>query len=56
MFNIKINAIAVGSYARKIIKDYLKIDNLLENEEKFKEAVAVAKKLVDVCLENMKNG
>ncbi len=55
LFNIKINAIAVGSYARKIVKEYLKIDNLLEDEQKFKEAVALAKKLVDVCLENMKN-
>lgn len=53
MFDIEINAIAVGSYARKIVKEYLKIDDLLENQEKLKEAVLIAKNLVKTCLDNM---
>ena len=55
LFNIEIDAIAIGSYARKIVKDYLKIDDLLQNQEKLNEAVNIAKQLVDVCMENMKN-
>ncbi|MBQ7286472.1 MAG: 4Fe-4S binding protein [Candidatus Gastranaerophilales bacterium] len=49
------NCIAVGSYARKIVKEYLEIDNLLENKEKLNEAVKIAKNLIDISLENMKN-
>lgn len=49
------NCLAVGSYARKIIKKYLLIDNLAEDKKMLSEAVAVAKSLVDVSLRNMKN-
>lgn len=49
------HALAVGSYARKIIKDYLKMDDLYENEKAMEEAVSIAKTLVDKSLENMKN-
>ena len=52
---VKPHCLAVGSYARKIIKDYLKLDNLLENETALQEAVKIAKSLIDISLENMKN-
>lgn len=49
------NCLAVGSYARKIIKKYLLIDNLAEDKKMLSEAVNIAKSLVDVSLRNMKN-
>lgn len=55
LFGIKINAIAVGSYARKIVKDFLLIDNLLDDEPHFNKAVEIAKNLVQTSIENMKN-
>ena len=48
------NCLAVGSYARKIVKKYLEMDNLLDNSEALKEAVKIAKSLIDISLENMK--
>ena len=50
---VKPNCLAVGSYARKIIKQYLQMDNLFENEIAMNEAVKIAKSLIDVSLENM---
>ena len=47
------NCLAVGSYARKIIKQYLQMDDLFENETAMNEAVKIAKSLIDVSLENM---
>lgn len=52
---VKPNCLAVGSFARKIIKKYLLADDLFENEQKMNEAVSIAKSLVDISLENMKN-
>lgn len=49
------NCLAVGSYARKIIKDYLIMPDLLQNEQALNEAVKIAKSLVDISLENMKD-
>lgn len=51
---VKINCLAVGSYARKIVKEYLSIDNLLQDQDKLNEAIKIAKSLIDVSLENMK--
>ena len=48
------NCLAVGSYARKIIKEYLTRDDIYENEVLMAEAVKIAKNLVDTSLENMK--
>lgn len=48
------NCLAVGSYARKIVKDYLIRDDLYENEMVMSQAVKIAKNLVDTSLENMK--
>ena len=52
--NVYPNCLAVGSYARKIVKDYLNKENLLEDEKLLNEAVSIAKKLVSTTLENMK--
>ena len=52
---VKPHCIAVGSYARKIVKPYLEMSDLLQNEAKLQKAVKIAKELIDVSLENMKN-
>ena len=49
------HCIAIGSYARKIVKDYLMIDNLLEDQEALDQAVKIAKSLVDISLRFMGN-
>ena len=49
------HCLAVGSYARKIVKDYLLMDDLLQNEKSLNEAVKIAKELIDISLENMRN-
>lgn len=50
------NCLAVGSYARKIIKKYLQMPDLYENKTAMNEAISIAKNLIDISLENMKNG
>ena len=52
---VRPHCLAVGSYARKIVKEYLAMDDILTNEVKLAEAVSVAKSLIDVSLENMKD-
>ena len=52
---VRPHCLAVGSYARKIVKDYLIMDDILTNEVKMAEAVAIAKTLIDISLENMKD-
>lgn len=52
---VKPHCIAIGSYARKIVKKYLLMDNLFEDEKALQEAVAIAKNLVEISLENMKD-
>lgn len=47
------NCIAIGSYARKIVKEYLKKEDLFDDNKLLDEAVNIAKKLVDTSLENM---
>ena len=49
------HCLAVGSYARKIVKDYLERDDFYENKEAFNEAVKIAKNLIDTSLRNMVN-
>ena len=44
------HCLAVGSYARKIVKDYLLADDLYTNPQKMDEAVKIAKSLVDVIV------
>ena len=52
---VKPHCLAVGSYARKIVKEFLKIDDIYKNKNTMKEAVSIAKALVEVSLESMKN-
>ena len=49
---VVIDCLAVGSYARKIVKKYLKKD-IFSDENAMQEAVKIAKSLVDVSLGNM---
>lgn len=49
------HCIAIGSYARKIVKEFLKQDDILENKAELDRAVKVAKTLIDISFENMKN-
>ena len=53
MCNIKYNAIAVGSYARKIVREYIDREDFLENEEVFNSALKIAKELVETALKDM---
>lgn len=47
MCNIEYSGIAVGSYARKIVKEYIQRDDFLSNKVIFNEALDIAKKLVE---------
>lgn len=47
------NALAVGSYARKIVKEYTEKDDFLSNKDVFKKALEIAKNLVETSLKNM---
>ncbi len=48
---IKYNGIAVGTFARKIVKKYIAREDFLKNQSIFNEALAIAQKLVSVCSE-----
>lgn len=45
--NVFPTCLAVGSYARKIVKKYLANDDILSDKKKLNEAVEVAKKLIE---------
>lgn len=47
------HCIAIGSYARKIVKKYLQMEDLLNNKDAFDEAVQVARSLIIKSLENL---
>lgn len=53
MCDINAGGVAIGSYARKIVREYIDREDFLENEEVFSKALAIAKHLVDVSLEYM---
>ena len=48
------HCVAIGSYARKIVKKYLQMDDILEKKSALNEAVSVAKSLIDTTLKHMK--
>ena len=50
MCNVDYNGISVGSYARKIVREYVERDDFLSNEKVFNKAMAIAKELVSACL------
>ncbi len=47
MLDVPLNGVAVGSYARKIVKDFVRNDNFLYDSQKFSRALDIAKKLVE---------
>lgn len=49
---VKPHCLAVGSFARKIVKEYL--PNIYDDEESMNKAVQIAKSLMKISLENMK--
>lgn len=51
---INSGGVAIGSFARKIVREYIDREDFLENDEAFNKALEIAKKLVDVSLEHMK--
>ena len=53
LFGIPANGVALGSYARMIVRDYIERDDFLSNEVIFKKALKIAKDLVDVSLKYM---
>lgn len=44
--DVDINGVAVGSYARKIVKDYINCEDFLKNKEIFDKAVKIAREFV----------
>ena len=46
--------VAIGSFARKIIREFIDRDDFFENKEVFSKALEIAKTLVDVSLRNLK--
>ena len=49
--DINAGGVAIGSYARKIVREYIDRDDFLENKEAFSKALVIAKNLVDVSME-----
>lgn len=47
------HGVAIGSYARKIVRKYIDREDFLENKEVFNEALIIAKNLVDTSLKYM---
>lgn len=50
---INSGGVAIGSYARKIVKEYIAMNDFLENKEVFLKALQIAKKLVDNSLRHL---
>ena len=51
--DINLNGIAIGSYARKIVKEFIEKEDFFENEKSFNKALAIAKNLVETSLKYM---
>ena len=47
MCNIDYNGIAIGTFARKIVKKYIEREDFLRNEHVFNEALKIAKWLIE---------
>lgn len=45
-YKVNINGIAVGSYARKIVREYIEKDNFLTDKTLFNQALNIAEKLI----------
>jgi len=53
LFGIEAHGVALGSYARKIVRDQIERDDFLDNPALFQEALAIARELVDKSLRYM---
>lgn len=53
LFGIPANGVALGSYARMIVRDYIERDDFLSNDTVFNKALEIAKALVDNSLKYM---
>ena len=51
---VDIDGVAIGSFARKIVKEYIKKEDFLKNEKIFNKALKIAKKLVDKSLKYLR--
>ncbi len=49
--DISSSGVAIGSYARKIVREYIDKDDFLENKEAFSKALSIAQNLVERSLE-----
>ena len=47
---IDANGVAIGSYARKIVREYIGREDFLHNDRIFSKALVIAKKLVESSL------
>lgn len=54
MCGINAGGVAIGSFARKIVREYIDREDFLNNEEIFNKALEIAEQLVIVSLEKMK--
>lgn len=48
------HGVAIGSYARQIVKQYIERDDFLENKEIFNQALTIAKNLVNKILKDLR--
>jgi len=53
MCSVEINGVAIGSYARKIVREYIDRDDFFENQEVFNKALEIAQNLVSISLRNL---
>ena len=54
MCGIDVGGVAIGSFARKIVREYIDREDFLYNEEVFNKALEIAAKLVFVSMEKMR--
>lgn len=52
---VEFHGVAIGTFARKQIKEFIDQDGFLENDDLIEKAVAAAKKLVDVSVQDNNN-
>jgi len=50
MCDINYNGISIGSFARKIVKEYIEREDFIDNKKIFNKALNIAKDLVNLCL------
>ena len=51
---IKYGGVAIGSFARKIVKEHISRDDFFENKTVYNQALQIAKNLVNISLGNIK--